>query len=379
MKYLSFLAALLLSLSVYAQPTTGPTQKDVETVRALQNDVDQLNNQLKALKDQLAEKQAKLSSAKQEHQEAKIVLEKKQIENETQVRQRFAGVFTFANIIIVIAAIFIVVALGWIFAPVLLRLPAEGHELLIYGACGLAFWKASATSPEMQLFWIMPASLALCGGFWYTRIVHLSRGGEWDKPYGIWLFTAVCWGFIAICFQSQVIGFISVAALLASLGFSGFFAHGVIGIGFSEEDMLPQATLGALVLLVIYVLGSIFNHSMPPQYVYFAKGFGFLGCFVYFLGLLIVSSKWYCEDYNYLVLQILTVASGAAAFYLGSVYGGTVLGGIGGTFFAIYLLEKYIEIPWNDLWGMRLLILGGILYGIAWYAKNNPQQFIWGQ
>jgi hypothetical protein len=74
-----------------------------------------------------------------------------------------------------------------------------------------------------------------------------------------------------------------------------------------------------------------------------------VGTFVYFLGLLIWSSKWYSrEKSEYATLQPITIASGMIALYLGAVGQISQLQGIGGTFFFLYVIEKYFELPWSQ-------------------------------
>jgi hypothetical protein len=102
-----------------------------------------------------------------------------------------------------------------------------------------------------------------------------------------------------------------------------------------------------------------------------------MGPFVYFLGILILASKWYFEDLRYLLMQVICVASGVLALWLGSVYGMPMLLGIGGTLFYLYIIEKYYEIPWECTgWAWSLLGLAGILYGFAVFAQAHPQYFI---
>lgn len=117
------------------------------------------------------------------------------------------------------------------------------------------------------------------------------------------------------------------------------------------------------------------------------------GTCVYFLGALIISNKWY--DFvtvnRYLFRNFLALFSGITAVFLGycclcrcvlicgrSMYEELVyLRGIGGTFTALFLVEKYIEIPWGRkrfYWG--LLGIGLLLYLIALFVHTNPQYFI---
>jgi hypothetical protein len=106
---------------------------------------------------------------------------------------------------------------------------------------------------------------------------------------------------------------------------------------------------------------------------------------VYYLGLLVMSSKYYVfsgkggGEGQYLALQVLTIVSGVAAFYLGSTFHMGALLGVGGTFFTIYLLEKYYEIPWGGVgWPLSFLGVAVFLYFLVGFAHTHSQYFIWG-
>jgi hypothetical protein len=110
-----------------------------------------------------------------------------------------------------------------------------------------------------------------------------------------------------------------------------------------------------------------------------------VGTFGYFVGLLTLASRyyyyrssdWFMLETKYWAWQILAVVSGIAALYLGNMLDLTYLRGIGGTFFCLYLLEKYYEIPWRGIgWAWSTLGLAGILYGFVIVIQSYPQYFI---
>lgn len=97
---------------------------------------------------------------------------------------------------------------------------------------------------------------------------------------------------------------------------------------------------------------------------------------MFYIGLLIMSSKWYASA-NYWFMQLLTIGAGIGALYFGNIYGIGLLSGIGGTFFCLYLIEKYGELPWKTVgysWG--LLGFGVLVSVLAKIALTNPQYFI---
>ena len=162
---------------------------------------------------------------------------------------------------------------------------------------------------------------------------------------------------------------------------------GVVYLGFRNSSVIPRTTTAAGVILAVHV--SLHCLGVAPAILEpFRTGMGFLGTFVYLLGLLILSSLhfarrgWPSERRwpRYVAMQALTLASGGAVMYFGSVYRVPSLLGIGGTFFYLFLLEKYYELPWRGVgWAWALLGTGGILYGFALFAQAHPEWFFFMQ
>jgi len=181
----------------------------------------------------------------------------------------------------------------------------------------------------------------------------------------------------ALFYQSQLLGFFIIALLLTWLGFGIVITSLTYSFGFRGRSNIVRGTLGAFVLLATYVLVSIFELRIP-NYSIFEPGIKYLGSFVFYTGLLISSSKWVCRHYhfNFWLLQGITITAGIAALYLGSVYELYVLRGIGGTFFALYIIEKQFDFRWRKkrlAW--MLLILGLLLFAIAQIVTTYPQYF----
>jgi hypothetical protein len=116
----------------------------------------------------------------------------------------------------------------------------------------------------------------------------------------------------------------------------------------------------------------------------FQPGVFWLCGLVYAVSCLTLSCKYYNSATSpnswggrYLIMQLVAIASGFAAIYIGSVYQIGVLQEIGGTFLALYLLEKFFELPWNkDVWAWAALSLALVLYGAATFAEAHPQYFL---
>lgn len=312
--------------------------------------------------------------------------------------ERVKGFVTFGNIVLIFAAIMGVTAVGLLFGhyfvALILAVPLPAWEVICYFVCFGLIAAGTKVDPEYMLMPVLPGVLGLIGCTFLTDRAHFHKSRDrdqrrWSPVSNEWLaliqwgFLAMAWGAVAIFYGSEVIGFLSVMALMTALGFvCGVMPWGVY-IGWNDEKMVSRGTTAAFVILGFYVLTHITGIS-SPQIDVFKTGAHFMGAFVYFLGILIMSSKWYFgreDDYTwfnkYLLLNALCIASGIAAFYLGSVFGMSSLLGIGGTLFSLYVLEKYFEIPWKGvgwIWAMLFLAIG--LYFAVGQMKAYPEYFL---
>jgi hypothetical protein len=299
--------------------------------------------------------------------------------------EQFRGLMTFTNIIIVFGVILAGSAFIWLFGHYFLDLirmvPAQAWEVVLWtGFTGIAY-SATAVVPDWQLAVLMPAAFGFLGATILTCNLHGgdSRAYEWPS-----LLLAVVWGVMAVAFQSHVIGFMSVMAMLTALGFICGHFPGCVYMGFESDRVIPRTTLAAGLMLAVHIL-LVITGAAATEIAPFREGMSFMGSFVYFLGVLIMADKYYCRvrgDVNwglYWLMQALVLTSGVGALYLGAVFGLTALTAFGGTFFALYILEKYYDLPWYGIgWAWSLLGLGGLLYGIGVFAKSHPQYFLFG-
>jgi len=304
---------------------------------------------------------------------------------------RIGGFFTFLNIIKVTAALLFFVAFMWLGGFYLLTwliyVPGWAWEILSYLACAGLIFLGTVVPEDMMLLPVLPGCFSLVGCLALTKFLHWPK----EKPnhsLGCAIYTAV-WAAVAMYFGSQIVAFMAVMAFLSALGFSAILGYGWIAIGFENNSSTFRGTAAAFCLLAIHVVCTLAGVA-NDYYELFKPGLNFMGSFVYFLGLLIMGSKWFWEWHSYkdgekdsswkvkyLLMQGIVIGSGVAALYLGTVFGMTMLLGVGGTFFYIYILEKYYEIPWKGVgWAWSTLLLAGILYGFVIFAQRNPQYFI---
>lgn len=301
--------------------------------------------------------------------------------------QRVRGIFTLSHIIWIFSSILLVVSVGWLaqlyLLPLLRAIPAIAYEIFAYLGClGTMVGRYSLHS-SLGEYIALPGCLAFIGALGFSYYLHPQFAKKLCEKLRTDLYSLGClfiflvWSAIAILHQSTVIGFISAIALEAYLGFAIVVIPGVYAFGFTQRSVLPRATLSSLALLIFYVTIRLGNLQLP-YFAIFAPGILFIGTFVYFLGLLIWSSKWYSDrKREYAILQPVTIASGAIALYLGAVAQIPQLQGIGGTFFFMYIIEKYFELPWRkQTVAWATLGLAILLFASAWVMGQYPQYFL---
>ncbi len=290
--------------------------------------------------------------------------------------QKLRGVVTFANVIWAIASVLLILAIGWLvglyFVALLMLIPAAVYEALAYGASiGLM-----VGSPDE--FGALPGCLGLGASLAWSHVAHpnavkpIYQTLRCDPLTLCALLLTLAWGAAAIWQDSKILGFIAVLALEATLGFAIAIFPGLYSIGFRSRAALPRAVLSSLGFIALYIPLHQGYLSLPAAEL-FQPGILFVGTFVYSLGLLIWSSRWYRhgQRWHYIALQLVTIASGVLMLYGGGVLGIQQFQAIGGTFFVLYLFEKYAEIPWQKAgfaWG--LLGLAVLLGGLAWLMRQ---------
>lgn len=297
-------------------------------------------------------------------------------------QERQHGWFKFVHVLWLTGAFIIIAALAILFrhylAWLISSIPIRVWEALLYLTCLSAIAAGSFMPERNTLAPVLPGCLGLIGCFFFSQRVHDFKLKGWMA----WFFVLV-WGATAIFYRSETLGFFTVSAALIALGFLAGMVPGVVFLGFRDADVIPRTTVAAGVLLAVHVALHCLGAD-PAALAPFRAGMGFLGAFVYLLGLLVMSNLYYARrgwpknryKVRYAMMQALTIASGIAALYLGSVYKIETLLGIGGTFFYLYLLEKYYELPWRGIgWAWALLGTGGLLYGFALFAQARPEWF----
>ncbi|UJR32883.1 hypothetical protein I4U23_020344 [Adineta vaga] len=287
-------------------------------------------------------------------------------------------IISFSNIIAILAGVIVTIAIvifiGIFLVPLLVRIPLVIWEVLAYIiSIGLMIY----VSHSWLIFLGCLLFVAILSFSVKTRVSN-------DKHLGIILSWTcfIVWTIVAIYQQHREAGYLAVMALESALGFVIFVGQLVMIIGFQNEKAIPSGTIASFILIL---LGSILHLQQKINIltVPFARPSLFLGTFVYFIGMLILSSSLYLrrgrKKHIYWFLQFVMFLSGLAAMFLGPLLQLPFIQAIGGTMFVIWLLEKYVEIaPWNGTFKVigSLFGFGSLLYGFAYFLQNNPEYFI---
>jgi len=287
-------------------------------------------------------------------------------------------IVSFSNIIAILAAIIVILALtvliGIFIVPLLVQIPAIVWEVLFYI---ISFYLMLLTYNSWLIFF---GCLAFVATLSFTIKLHYSN----EKNIGLiasWI-CCIVWTIVAIYQQNREAGYLAVMALESSLGFVIFVGQLVIMIGFQSEKVIPSATIASFILLLI---GSILHIQQRSNFltIPFTRPLLFIGTFVYFIGMLILTSRLYTEwrtkPHIFFLLQFIAFFSGLATMFFGPMLEIPFIQAIGGTMFVIWLLEKYVEIaPWTGLFTVTgsLFGFGILLYGFAYFLQTYPEYFI---
>lgn len=303
-----------------------------------------------------------------------------QTEAKLTALQKFAGFVTFTNVMWCFAIILgvacfaylardLIVSLMTVFV-LLASLPLIVYEVICYlGSSGVVLY-ATRFGPETAPY------VALTGCLLFAAALGLTfRERGFPKIEAASFLLAIAWGAAAVKFESQLIGFFAVIALMSGLGFSAASTPLCYAIGFRDRDAVGRATSASLMILGAYVAAHIYGQSNPIAKI-FEPGALFMGSFVGYIGVLISSSRFYCRasDSSYALRQFFAVALGVAALYFGSVWQISELQKIGGTFFALYIIEKFTDVPAESARGYAVtgLVLSGAIYWFCLVFKQNP-------
>lgn len=299
--------------------------------------------------------------------------------------QRFAGLITFTNILWTIAIVLGVICFCILFwrllrflLTIILAVPPEVYEVSLgFIGLGLIGDAYRQLAPGVREYVAFTGCLLFGGALGIAYVVH--KLDRFKCETAIFSALAVVAAASAILNASSLSGFLAIASLMSALGFSAVATPLCYAIGFRNDEALGRATSVALLMVALFV-GLKMTATIVPWLEPFQIGALYLGSFIGYLGLLIASSYWYAthqhdKQHRYILMQVVTVIAGLAALAIGSMWNIPELRSIGGTFFIIYLVEKFMEIPSRSLtgWAFKGLCVSAGIYGLCLLIKTYPE------
>lgn len=254
--------------------------------------------------------------------------------------------------------------------PRLRAVPKELYEFMLYG---LAVWMTFFGLTFGLNAYIMGfVGVILFVGAWTFTVKahHL----ESDNPWFFFFVILVYSGIAAFLYQSTLIGYVSVIALLAMVGFI-IHASGLgIAVGFKDKESVPTGTFVAFALVMAHLLMRAYLDE--PYLAVFAPAAFWVGSIVFFLGLLIMSSKWYSHSGKFVLWNMLLPIMAIAAVFVGEFLGVPDLARVAGTMLVLWAVEKYVEVTMHGVLSASffgLLGSGALLWFSNWALENSER------
>lgn len=305
--------------------------------------------------------------------------------NTYSLATKASGVFTFTNVLLIVSIITVLIAFSSVMKvfifPWIGLLRYEARVALAYISALIVLVCAKLSSdPNIQNYIAFLGALSLGGAYMFHLSFMHSERAPYDK---ILLPVFLVWSFLAIAFETKLIGFIAVAAFEGMFGFFIWSGPLIKVIGFVNDDGISSAAVTSGVMLTFYIINVIYAIPFLKVFMkyldYFEAGILFLGTMVYYISLLILSCKYYSKHKALYFCNFLAICSGFISFYIGTLTPQlAIFRGVSSTFFVLFLMEKYGEIEWGKFWSLGLLGAGLFLVGVCYFIKSFPELFIFG-
>lgn len=295
--------------------------------------------------------------------------------------QEFVGAIDFLRIILVLGIIAVAGALSYLFKfyvkkllQLFLSVPIAAYEVIFYAACvgcGIGGW----FSPEP-----IHSSLGFFASLLFVAALGFSTSHRRSLAH-VFLFSGLLflvWAPMAVLFNSSLVGFMAMGALLSALGFSEPAKIMFASLRFRQHMVIEKATFAAFLVLALFIGLKAIIPSVPALTV-FEFGALFLGSLVGYVGLFVLSMRWYNRNQRerYGVAQVAAIVAGLGALFFGSIFQISALQKIGGTFFVVYCLAKIGDIPAKNRPAFALLIalVGSLSICFCWFALTHQDLF----
>jgi hypothetical protein len=267
-------------------------------------------------------------------------------------------------------------AISWLFGIYFLiiinTIPQLFIEIIMYVGLSYLIVRSPDWFRDMSHIWGLLFTLLLT-----LATILTSARLQLDTMHVFYFVNMMINGFAGVYLLSTLICGVAVMWFMSLIGFQMGFGMGYIsfGYGYKNQDLIPSATI----IAGIVTLAGCYLKNVNPisKLKLFVPGMLWLGPFVFFVSLLILSSRMYARSNQYIINNIITIICGLGALLYGNLYNVPQLIGYSGTFVSIFLLEKYCEIvPYNSTaHAWSALCLGIILYVVNMYYRVEIEKY----
>jgi len=295
---------------------------------------------------------------------------------------------TTSNLFLILAILLIVggciLLFGVHIKSILLVVPSVVIEFVLYVGLGFAVYVTPKVfSQDIYYIWGLLFAMGLSATTCLTG--YRMKGGNMQLFYFVNMLIHAIAGMYL---QSSLVCSVAVSFFMSLIGFHMGFGQGYVVLGYTEKKYVASATMASG---IVTFMGSLLRVSLENsiasatpisplmQYAQlFVPGMIWLGPSVFFLSMLISSSKLYCNNNElYASNNMLNILLSASAVVLGNLYGIPQLSGFSGTFFALFLAEKYVELVPNrvEVWAITSILVGTILYAFNVYFRAEFEKY----
>jgi hypothetical protein len=250
--------------------------------------------------------------------------------------------------------------------------------------CGGIVLEAQLHVTEEVALYIATTGMALTGpALAYTTFRHackLKGGDKMALPRMVSAWVAITVAPLAMAHDSNLLGYASVIAFYATLGFR-VAAYGLCYcVGFEDEDAMQRSAVTSFLLLCITGGARFLNNtfSLGGHFAPFRSAVSVFGGVVLFLALLIMSSRYYRHSTNgkrYITVNLITLTLLLGFMLLGFVGGLPGMANTATVFLVLWLVEKYADVHLESEWNGWVLVL--VLSVAAWrgalWLHSRPQ------
>lgn len=231
-------------------------------------------------------------------------------------------------------------------------------------------------SEDYQTWSLLIGSLLFPVAFIFSSKIRDVKG----DPLNFSMLLTVIWSMIALAYQSPHVAFFAVGALISTLGFSVVVTPFCYYLGFKDDQAIARGTLASFFVSGVYLLARVFKLDFG-HFAVFESGALWLAGFVFFIGLLIISTRGYLSKNevgnNFIALNLITVVALMLFASLGMLFGVREITTLASTFMIFYFATKVIEVPTNNSisFGIKLLCAGGVVF-LAWDWLNSHPELV---